>query len=37
MLSAKIGDDEYYENKYYAKIGGVSNKEVNEMELEFTK
>ena len=37
VLAIKIYDDYYYENKYYAKIGGISNKEINNMELEFIK
>ena len=37
VLAAKLYDDEYYENKYYAKIGGISNKDINKMELEFTE
>lgn len=37
VLATKIYDDEYFENKYYAKIGGISNKEINSMELEFVE
>ena len=29
MLAAKVYDDEYFENKYYAKVGGISNKDIN--------
>ncbi|CUG78871.1 cyclin 2, putative [Bodo saltans] len=35
MLSAKIRDDVYYSNAYYASIGGVSNSELNILELEL--
>lgn len=35
MLSAKIRDDVYYSNAYYASIGGVSNAELNILELEL--
>lgn len=35
MVSAKFFDDKYYNNAYYAKVGGIGNKELNAMELEF--
>lgn len=35
VLAAKTFDDEYFENKYYAKVGGVTNQDMNKMELEF--
>lgn len=35
MLAAKFYDDIYYNNAYYAKIGGVPCHEVNNLELEF--
>jgi hypothetical protein len=35
MVSAKFFDDKYYNNAYYARVGGVSAKEMNAMELEF--
>ena len=35
MLSAKFMDDIYYNNAYYAKVGGVPTDEINGMELEF--
>ena len=37
MLAAKTYDDEYFENKYYARVGGITNQEINLMELEFAK
>lgn len=35
MLAAKFFDDHYYNNAYYAKIGGVPCAEMNSLELEF--
>lgn len=35
MLAAKFFDDHYYNNTYYAKIGGVPRNEMNMLELEF--
>lgn len=35
MVAAKFMDDMYYNNAYYAKIGGISTKEMNFLELEF--
>eukprot|EP01064_Diplonema_japonicum_P020050 TRINITY_DN2906_c0_g2_i1.p1 TRINITY_DN2906_c0_g2~~TRINITY_DN2906_c0_g2_i1.p1 ORF type:complete len:277 (+),score=29.32 TRINITY_DN2906_c0_g2_i1:70-900(+) len=35
LISAKLNDDVYYSNKYYASIGGVSLKETNEIEAAF--
>jgi hypothetical protein len=35
MLAAKLRDDVYYSNAYYASIGGVSNREINELEVEL--
>lgn len=35
MLAAKFFDDHYYNNAYYAKIGGVPCLEMNSLELEF--
>jgi len=35
MISAKFFDDKYYNNAYYARVGGISTKEMNTMELEF--
>jgi len=35
MLSAKFMDDIYYNNAYYAKVGGVPTGEINGLELEF--
>ena len=35
MLSAKFFDDLFYNNAFYAKLGGVSTIEMNSLELEF--
>ena len=35
MVAAKFFDDVYYNNEYFAKVGGISNKELNALEIEF--
>eukprot|EP00249_Psilotum_nudum_P009290 c21835_g2_i2 orf=243-941(+) len=35
MVAAKFFDDAYYNNAYYAKVGGVTRLEMNRLELEF--
>lgn len=35
MLGAKYFDDQYYNNSYYAKVGGVPPTEINSLEVEF--
>ncbi|KAH6813080.1 cyclin p4 [Perilla frutescens var. frutescens] len=35
MLSAKFMDDMYYNNAYYAKVGGISTREINFLEVDF--
>jgi hypothetical protein len=35
LVTAKFHDDEYYNNKYYAKIGGITLKELNILEIEY--
>lgn len=35
MVAIKYYDDEYYKNEYYAKVGGLTLKEVNQLEMEF--
>lgn len=37
MLAAKLMDDKYYNNAFYAKIGGVNTSELNLMELEMLR
>ena len=37
MLAAKLMDDKYYNNAYYAKIGGVAIGELNCMELDMLR
>ena len=34
-MAAKFYDDSFYNNELYAKVGGVSVDELNELELEF--
>lgn len=35
MLAAKFYDDQYFNNAYYAKIGGLETSELNSLEAEF--
>ena len=35
MLAAKFFDDKYYNNKYYALVGGIKNQELNLLERVF--
>lgn len=35
MVAAKFLDDAYYNNAYYAKVGGVTTLEMNRLELDF--
>ncbi|PIN22794.1 Cyclin [Handroanthus impetiginosus] len=35
MVSAKFMDDMYYNNAYYAKVGGISTREINFLEVDF--
>jgi hypothetical protein len=35
MLASKFFDDLYYNNAYYARVGGISNAEVNNLEMEM--
>eukprot|EP00164_Ancoracysta_twista_P007516 GFYU01010676.1.p1 GENE.GFYU01010676.1~~GFYU01010676.1.p1 ORF type:complete len:178 (-),score=28.89 GFYU01010676.1:209-742(-) len=35
MVAAKFFDDNYYNNAYYARVGGVPTTELNSLELEF--
>jgi len=35
MLGAKFFDDQYFNNSYYAKVGGVPPQEMNSLEVEF--
>jgi len=34
-VAVKFQDDEYYSNEYFAKIGGITTKELNALEAEF--
>lgn len=35
MIAAKFFDDCYYNNEYYARVGGISNAEINVLEIEL--
>jgi len=35
MIAAKFFDDIYFDNAYYAKVGGIPTAEINNLELEF--
>nr|XP_043610485.1 cyclin-U4-1-like [Erigeron canadensis] len=35
MIAAKFMDDMYYNNAYYAKVGGITTKEINFLEVDF--
>ncbi|XP_075519265.1 cyclin-U4-1-like [Primulina tabacum] len=35
MVSAKFMDDMYYNNAYFAKVGGISTREMNFLEVDF--
>ena len=37
MLASKFFDDVYYNNAYYARVGGISNSEVNNLEMEMLR
>lgn len=37
IVAIKYHDDDYYRNDYYAKVGGISIKELNSLEKEFLK
>ncbi|KAL5794024.1 hypothetical protein ACOSP7_002618 [Xanthoceras sorbifolium] len=34
MVASKMMDDVHYNNAFYARVGGVSNAELNKLELE---
>ncbi len=37
LLSIKYNEDDFYSNTFYAKVGGISLKEINLLEFEFMK
>ena len=37
MLASKFFDDVYFNNAYYARVGGISNVEVNALEMELLR
>jgi hypothetical protein len=36
-LAIKFNEDDYYSNEYYAKVGGISLQELNNLEYECIK
>lgn len=37
MTAIKYNEDDYYSNKYYAKVGGITLDEINRLEYEFIR
>ena len=37
LIAIKYNEDDYYSNKYYAKVGGIPLTEINTLEIEFMK
>jgi len=35
IVAIKFMEDKYYKNDYYAKVGGITVKELNKLEIEF--
>ena len=35
VVAAKFFEDKYYKNSYYCKVGGISNAELNTLEIEL--
>ena len=35
VIAAKFFEDKYYKNSYYARVGGISNPELNVLESQF--
>ena len=35
MIAIKYNEDDYYANTFYAKVGGISLEEINQLEYEF--
>ncbi len=35
MMAAKFLKDDYFDNEYYAKVAGVTLREINELEIDF--
>eukprot|EP00828_Plagiopyla_frontata_P037595 TRINITY_DN4937_c0_g1_i2.p3 TRINITY_DN4937_c0_g1~~TRINITY_DN4937_c0_g1_i2.p3 ORF type:complete len:115 (-),score=18.20 TRINITY_DN4937_c0_g1_i2:220-564(-) len=35
VIAAKFFDDHYFSNSHYAKVGGITNQELNNLEFEF--
>jgi hypothetical protein len=37
LLSLKFNEDDFYDNLFYSKVGGISLQELNALEYEFIK
>ena len=37
VIAAKFFEDKFYKNSYYSRVGGISNSELNVLELQFLK
>ena len=35
IIAIKYNEDEYYDNKFYAKVGGLTLKEMNNLEINY--
>ena len=35
MIALKYNEDDYFTNEFYAKVGGVTKKEIDKLEYEF--
>ena len=35
LIALKYNEDDYYNNEFYAKVGGVTKKEIDKLEYEF--
>lgn len=35
IIAIKYNEDDYFDNNFYAKVGGVSRKEIDKLEYEF--
>ena len=35
LIAIKYNEDDFYSNTYYAKVGGITLKEINNLESEF--
>ncbi len=35
LLAAKFYDDIFFDNSYYSRVGGITNSELNQLEIRF--